>query len=88
LFSGLAWGSTATAVFQLISLYQSAQLVDAWQKPTYWAIAIGTAIIGFIIWIGGKKESDNVETLRKEIVDDMQQIHSTFFPDEDLDADS
>ena len=68
LFAGLAWGITTSAIFELIRLNQSTEVVDAWQKPTYWAVAIGSGLIGFVIWFGGKKESDNVKILKNEIL--------------------
>jgi len=87
LFSGVAWGVTGSAVLTLITLAQSTSTPspDNWVKPTLWAIAAASLVIGCVIWFGGKKESANVELVRAEILQDMKEIHSLYFPKDDLD---
>jgi hypothetical protein len=88
LFSGVAWGVTGSALITLITISQPTQTSppDSWVKPTLWAIAAGSLIIGCVIWFAGKRESANVEIVKGEILQDMKDIHLTYFPTDDLDG--
>jgi hypothetical protein len=86
LFAGVAWGVTGAGFLALVPLYQTAQPTDAWLKPTYWAVAIGSGVIGLVIWMGGNKEAENVETAKKQILDDMRDLHSSYFQNDQLET--
>ena len=47
--AGVFFGVGGSAILSLIPLYQAAQNVDPWVKPTYYIIGIAALIVGLII---------------------------------------
>jgi hypothetical protein len=85
LFAGVSWGITGSAALSLVPLYQSAQTVDSWVKPTFWIVAIASGIIGFVIWRGAKDYAKDVTAAKADLIIDMQELHCLYFPSENLD---
>jgi hypothetical protein len=84
LFSGVAWGITGSALLSLIPLYQSAQAVDSWVKPTFWIVAVGSLVVGIVIWRSLKDSAADVAEAQKEVLNDMEELDCLYFPDEKL----
>ncbi len=83
LFAGISWGITASALFSLIPLYQAAQTVDPWVKPTYWIISIASFFVGLIIWFTMKDTSSDIAESKKDFLNDMDELHRLYFPEDD-----
>lgn len=82
--SGVSFGISGSSLLSLIPLYQSAQSVDAWVKPTFWIVGLAAAIVGVICYKFSEAREADVAVACSEIQRDMQDIHETFFPDERL----
>ncbi|NBZ96055.1 MAG: hypothetical protein EBR40_06470 [Proteobacteria bacterium] len=84
LFAGVLWGITGSALLSLLPLYQATQSTEPWVKPTFWLVSAASLIVGIVVWIGSKDYTKDVKVVRDEIVVDMKEIHSLYFPGEDL----
>lgn len=82
--SGVSFGISSSALLSLIPLYQSAQAVDAWVRPTFWIVTIASAVVGIVCYRFAKARESDVSIACNEIQRDMQDIHQTFFPNESL----
>ncbi|MCD4727798.1 MAG: hypothetical protein K8R46_09060 [Pirellulales bacterium] len=83
--AGSLFGLGATALLSLIPLYQSAQSLDAWVKPAYWIIGLAGIVLVIITYYFAKESEDGIQSSCKEVQQDMKEVHSIFFPDDDLD---
>jgi hypothetical protein len=84
LIAGVSWGVTSSSLLSLVPLYQSAQTVDPWVKPTFLIVAITSGIIGFVIWRGAKDYTKDVAAAKADLIIDMQELHYLYFPSENL----
>ena len=84
LFAGIAWGITASALLSLIPLFQAAEKVDPWVKPTFMIVSVASLIVGIIIWNTMKDTSTDIAEVRSEVLTDMEEIHCLYFPQEKL----
>lgn len=82
--SGVSFGVATSALLALIPLYQAAQSVDSWVRPTFWVVAVAAAVVGLICYRFAKARESDVAVACAEIQRDMQDIHETFFPAESL----
>lgn len=85
--TGISFGVGGSALLSLIPLYQAAQNVDPWVKPTYWIIGISTIILGSITAYFSKEKDKIIKSSCLEVQQDMKEVHSVFFPNDDLDGD-
>src|SRR3989339_1332815 len=53
--SAVCWGVGTSALLSLVPLYQAAEQVDAWVRPTYWVVGIGACLLG---WLAHKFDKD------------------------------
>ena len=84
LFAGSCWGITSSCFLALVPLYQATEKTEAWVKPTFWITAIASGIVGYIIFRGAKDYAKEVTAARTELMIDMKEIHSLYFPSDDL----
>ena len=84
--AGVFFGVGGSAILSLIPLYQATQYVDPWVKPTYCIIGIAALIVGLITFYFSKKEENVIESSCIEIQQDMKEINSIFFPNDNLDV--
>ena len=85
--AGVFFGVGGSAMLSLIPLYQAAQNVNPWVKPTYYIIGFAALIVGLITAYFSKENSKVIESSCLEVQQDMKEINSTFFPNENLDED-
>jgi len=81
------FGVGATALLSLPPLHWAAQNVNPWVKPSYCIIGIAAILLGLITW-NYSKETDKMKGSSHRLVQqDMEEINSTFFPNDNLDED-
>jgi hypothetical protein len=85
--AGVFFGVGGSAILSLIPLYQAAQNVDPWVKPTYYIIGIAALIVGLIIVYFSKEEDKMIKSSCLAVQQDMKEINSIFFPNDNLDVD-
>lgn len=85
--TGIFFGAGGSALLSLIPLYQAAQNVDPWVKPTYLIIGISAFIIGSITFHFYKEKAEVIKSSCLEVQKDMREVHSVFFPNDNLDED-
>lgn len=91
LFSNLCFASigiSSSAFLSLIPLSQAAQTAEPWVKPTFWVVALATAILAAAFHFISRQRDRDIQTSRDEILRDMADIHRCFFPTEDLQSDT
>jgi hypothetical protein len=82
--AGVLFGVASSALLSLIPLYQSAESVDAWVRPTFWIVTVASTVVGLVCYRFAKARESDVAVACTEIQRDMQDIHETFFPNEQL----
>ena len=85
--AGVFFGVGGSAILSLIPLYQAAQNVDPWVKPTYYIIGIAALIVGLIIVYFSKEEDKMIKSSCLAVQQDMKEINSIFFPNDNPDVD-
>ena len=91
LFSNLCFASvgiSSSAFLSLIPLYQSIQTVEPWVKPTFWVVALATAVLAIAFHLISRQRDRDIQTSCDEVLRDMADIHRCFFPIDGLDADN
>jgi hypothetical protein len=81
----VAWGVCGSSILTLIPLYQAAQKIDEWLKPTFWSAAIAAATIALLSHHFGNKRGEIITASFLEIQKDMQEVFATFFSSESID---
>jgi hypothetical protein len=85
LYSNLASaaiGLGAGAVFALISQYQGTENIEAWVKPTTWAIFITSIILAIVFFKVSSERDRDIKSTCDEVKRDMQDIQECYFPGE------
>ena len=85
--AGILFGVGVTTILSLPPLYWAAQNVSPWVKPAYWIIGVTAFIISFITWKYSKEIDEVIESSCLEVQQDMKEINSMFFPNDNIDAD-
>ena len=85
--TGISFGVGGSALLSLIPLYQAAEKVDPWVKPTYLIIGIGAIILGLITAYFSREKDKEIKSSCLEVQQDMKEVHTVFFPNDDLDVD-
>jgi hypothetical protein len=53
-------------------------------KPTFWAVAVATAIIALISHRFGGERREIIRSTCEEVLQDMRDVYATFFSDGSL----
>lgn len=85
--AGVLFGVGITTILSLPPLHWAAQNVSPWVKPFYLIIGVAAFIISFTTWKYSKNIDDVIESSCLEVQQDMKEINSMFFPNDNLDAD-
>lgn len=80
----VAWGVSGSALLSLIPLYQAAQSVEAWVKPTFWIVASAAAVIALLAHHFCKERRVTIQSSCNEVLADMSEVYATFFPNDPL----
>jgi hypothetical protein len=85
--TGISFGVGGSALLSLLPMYQAAQNVAPWVKPTYWIVGVCAIIIGLITAYFHNENDEVIKSSCLEVQKDMKEVHSVFFPNDDLDKD-
>lgn len=80
----VAWGVSGSSLLTLIPLYQATQATEAWVKPTFWAVAVATALIAVISHHFSSERREIIRSTCEEVLQDMRDVYETFFSDGSL----
>jgi len=81
------FGVGATALLSLPPLHWAAQNVNPWVKPSYLIIGIAAILLSLITWKYSRETDKMIESSCLVVQQDMKEINSTFFPNDNLDED-
>lgn len=81
------FGVGATALLSLAPLHWAAQNVNPWVIPSYLIIGIAAILLGLITWNYSRETDKMKESSCLLVQQDMKEINSLFFPNDNLDAD-
>jgi len=84
--TGACWGMGGSAILSLVALHQAAQNFNPCVKPAFCIIGIAAIILGFITAHFSKESGKVIESSCLEVQQDMKEINSMFFPNDNLDA--
>lgn len=80
----VSWGISGSALLTLVPLYQATQAVESWVKPTFWAVAIATAVVALISHRFSDERREIIRSTCEEVLEDMREVYETFFSDGSL----
>lgn len=81
------FGVGATALLSLAPLHWATQNVNPWVKPSYLIIGIAAILLGLITWKYSRETDKMKESSCLLVQQDMKEIYSTFFPNDNLNED-
>lgn len=79
-------GVSATAFLSLFPMYSATDTTASWVKPTYWAVALCALFVGVLSFVFDKQSSKIIRASCQEVLQDMRDVHATYFPEDDLDV--
>jgi len=81
----VSWGVATSAAFALIPIYQATEHTELWVKPTFIIFGLAAVVIASLARHFSKSRRQIITANCDEILEDMNEVYKTCFPQDSLD---